>query len=43
MTKKNWHTVKCAECDNTQDFPAPRDSYVCSDCIAKPPPAEPKK
>lgn len=39
MTRKGWYNVKCAECSNRQDFPTPRDSWVCGDCISKPPPA----
>ncbi len=42
MTPKGWVTVTCSECTNTKSFPQPRDSWVCGDCISKPPPT-PKK
>lgn len=38
MTPKDWVTVTCSECSNTQSFPQPRAGWVCADCISKPPP-----
>jgi hypothetical protein len=38
MTRKGWYNVKCDECGNRQDFPTPRPSWICNDCLPKPPP-----
>jgi hypothetical protein len=36
VANRNWVTVKCNECTNTQQFPAPRpNGWVCGDCITK--------